>query len=148
MKNGLMLTAFLCLLLLCHFAAAADTEQKLLGDESDGSLAHPVHLIPLVAEEGDQIGPDDDPLLPFSTKQTCGGVCHSYDVIGSGWHFNAADANVAPGRPGQPWILADGRTWRRVGPVSRGYLPTGAPALRFRFRFVPGPVRSGPSKPA
>ncbi len=116
------MTAFLCLLALCHFAAAADTEQKLLGDESDGSMAHPVHQIPLVTEEGDQIGPDDDPVLPFSTKQTCGGVCHSYDVIATGWHFSAADANVAPGRPGEPWILADGRSGTQI-PISHRAWP-------------------------
>ena len=117
-----MLTAFLCLLALCLCAAAADTEQKLLGDESDGSMAHPIHQIPLIAEEGDQIGPDDDPLLPFSTKQTCGGVCHSYDVIATGWHFSAADANVPPGRPGEPWILADGRSGTQI-PISHRAWP-------------------------
>jgi hypothetical protein len=112
------------LLVLCLSAAGSDVADKLLGDESDGSLAHPVHLIPLVAEEGDQIGPDDDPLLPFSTKQTCGGVgvCHSYDVIASGWHFNAADANVAPGRPGQPWIIAHGSTGTQI-PISHRAWP-------------------------
>ncbi|KPK44056.1 MAG: hypothetical protein AMJ65_04095 [Phycisphaerae bacterium SG8_4] len=117
-----MLTAFLCLPALCFCAAAAETEQKLLGDESDGSRAHPIHQIPLIAEEGDQIGPDDDPLLPFSTKQTCGGVCHSYDVIATGWHFSAADANVAPGRPGEPWILADGRSGTQI-PISHRAWP-------------------------
>jgi hypothetical protein len=122
LKNGLLLSAFLCLLLLCRFAAAADTEQKLLGDESDGSMAHPVHQIPLLTEEGDEIGPDDDPVLPFSTKQTCGGVCHSYDVIATGWHFNAADANVAPGRPGEPWILIDGRSGTQL-PISHRAWP-------------------------
>ena len=122
MKNGLVLTAFLCLLALCLCATAADIEQKLLGDESDGSMAHPIHQIPLIAEEGDQIGPDDDPLLPFSTKQTCGGVCHSYDVIATGWHFSAADANVAPGRPGEPWVLADGRTGTQI-PISHRAWP-------------------------
>ena len=122
MKNGLVLTAFLCLLVLCLCAAAADTEQKLLGDESDGSMAHPIHRIPLIAEEGDQIGPDDDPVLPFSTKQTCGGVCHSYDVIATGWHFNAADANVPRGRPGEPWVLVDGRSGTQI-PISHRAWP-------------------------
>ena len=111
-----MLTAFLCLLVSCCSAAAADTGQKLLGDESDGSMAHPIHQIPLLAEEGDEIGPDDDPVLPFSTKQTCG-ACHTYDVIATGWHFSAADANVPPGRPGEPWILADGRSGTQI-PIS------------------------------
>jgi hypothetical protein len=127
LKNVLVLTAFLCLLALCFCAAAADTEQKLLGDESDGSMAHPIHQIPLIAEEGDEIGPDDDPLLPFSTKQTCGGVCHSYDVIATGWHFNATDANVPPGRPGEPWILADGRSGTQIPISHRAWTGTFTP---------------------
>ncbi len=134
------------MLVLC-LSATATAEQKLLGDESDGSLAHPVHLIPLVTEEGDEISPDDDPLLPFSTKQTCGGVCHSYDVIGSGWHFNAADANVAPGRPGQPWILADARTGTQIPISYRPWPGTFTPEqigltdrlfLRIFGRHIPG----------
>jgi hypothetical protein len=135
------------LLVLCFSATAADTQIKLLGDESDGSLAHPVHLIPLVTEEGDEIGPGDDPLLPFSSRQTCGGVCHSYDVIGSGWHFNAADANVAPGRRGQPWILADGRTGTQIPISHRSWPGTFKPRqvgltdrlfLRIFGRHIPG----------
>jgi len=122
LKNVLVLTAFLCLLVLCYCAAAADTGQELLGDESDGSMAHPVHRIPLLAEEGDEIGPDDDPLLPFSTKQTCGGACHSYDVIATGWHFSATDANVPPGRPGEPWVLVDGRSGTQI-PISHRAWP-------------------------
>jgi hypothetical protein len=96
----------------------ANTDQKLLGDESDGSRAHPIHLIPLFfenedGEKGEKISPDDDPLLPFSTRWTCGD-CHSYGVISKGLHFNVADPNVAPGRPGQPWILADARTGTQI----------------------------------
>jgi hypothetical protein len=85
----------------------------LMGDKSDGSRAHPTHVIPLFAEDedggkGGQITLDADPLLPFSTKYTCG-ECHSYDVISRGWHFNAVDPNVPAGRPGQPWILIEPR---------------------------------------
>ena len=85
----------------------------LLGDKSDGSRAHPVHLIPLYAEDekglaGLQIKPDAQVVLPFSTKWTCG-VCHSYGVVKNGWHFNAIDSNVPPGRPGEPWIYFDVR---------------------------------------
>ncbi|MCH8118842.1 MAG: hypothetical protein IIC00_03830 [Planctomycetes bacterium] len=127
MRKGLILTGFLCLLVLClsaptvcfaNEAVGANTDQKLLGDESDGSRAHPIHLIPLFAEnedgeKGEKISPDDDPLLPFSTRWTCGG-CHSYGIISKGLHFNATDPNVAPGRPGQPWILADARTGTQI----------------------------------
>ncbi|MHC4557854.1 MAG: hypothetical protein ACYS80_11195, partial [Planctomycetota bacterium] len=118
MSKGLIFTGFLCLLVLCLSAAAADSGQKLLGDESDGSRAHPTHLIPLFpenedSEAGEKITPDNDPLLPFSTRWTCGG-CHSYGLIGKGWHFNATEPNVAPGRPGQPWIFADARTGTQI----------------------------------
>jgi len=100
------------------FAKEAETVQKLLGDESDGSRAHPTHLIPLFAEneegeKGGKITPGDNFLLPFSTRWTCG-ECHSYGIISKGWHFNAADPNVAPGRAGQPWILADARTGTQI----------------------------------
>ncbi|MHC4586166.1 MAG: cytochrome c3 family protein, partial [Planctomycetota bacterium] len=76
------------------------------------------HLIPLVAENedvalGGEIYPDDDPLLPFSQRCTCG-LFHSYGLISKGWHFSAADPNIAPGRPGQPWILSDARTGTQV----------------------------------
>ncbi|MDI6448814.1 hypothetical protein [Anaerobaca lacustris] len=91
----------------------AEPHAGLIGDESDGSRAHPTHLIPLFAEnedgeKGGQITLDADPLLPISTKYTCG-ECHSYDVIKQGWHFNAIDENVPPGRPGEPWIYADAK---------------------------------------
>ncbi len=101
-------------ILICQALAwpvVADTDEKLLGDESDGSRAVSIHLIPLYpenedGEKGFKIAGDDEILLPFSTNWTCG-ACHSYATIKSGWHFNAVDANVAPGRPGQPWILVD-----------------------------------------
>jgi len=80
-----------------------------LGDISDGSRAVPVHLIPLYEEAGIRILPSDHPKLPFSTKQTCS-PCHTYEKITQGWHFNAADTSVAPGRPGHPWILTDRTT--------------------------------------
>jgi hypothetical protein len=88
-----------------------EAAKGLLGDESDGSRAQSTHLIPLIAEnedgqKGAEITPDADPLLPFSTKYTCG-ECHSYDLIRHGWHFNATDSNVPPGRPGEPWIYVD-----------------------------------------
>ena len=109
----LLTTTVLCLLLVSVLAVAAETEKKLLGDESDGSRAIPVHLVGLLDEEGDKISPDDDPLLPFSTRKTCGS-CHSYGIIGKGWHFNAVDANVVPGRKGQPWIFVDAGTCTQI----------------------------------
>jgi hypothetical protein len=97
-------------------SAPAKTGLKL-GDVSDGSRAVSIHRINLYNEQGheeeDRIFPDDDPLLPFSTRQTCG-FCHSYDIIGTGWHFNAADPNITPGRPGQPWLLVNARTATQI----------------------------------
>ena len=77
-----------------------------LGDVSDGSRSVPVHLIRLYDEQGMPIRPHEELLLPFSTKQTCS-PCHNYEKISTGWHFNAGDTNVAAGRAGQPWVLAD-----------------------------------------
>ena len=113
----------LCLLALCLPVAAAETGQKLLGDESDGSRAHPIHRLGLLAEPGEQdaepveIDPNVDTaeevLLPFSTRQTCG-KCHSYGIINKGWHFNSVDPNAASGRPGQPWIYVDAKTGTQI----------------------------------
>jgi len=108
----LIVTGILYWLVLA-LPTTADTDGKLLGDESDGSRAVPVHLIPLLDEEGEKISPDDEPLLPFSTRMTCGD-CHSYDKISTGWHFNAIDPNITPGRLGQPWILVDAGTGTQI----------------------------------
>jgi len=82
--------------------------QELLGDRSDGSRATPLHLIPLHAEnkdgeKGEQVEPGAELPMPFSTRWTCG-ECHSYGLVKKGWHFNAVDSNIPPGRPGEPWI--------------------------------------------
>ncbi|MCK5565672.1 MAG: hypothetical protein KAJ07_10540 [Planctomycetes bacterium] len=92
----------ICLLVVSGSLNAAN----FIGDKSDGNRSNIVHTINLKTEEGDKVFLDDDPLLPFSTKQTCG-MCHNYDDISSGWHFSATDKTAAPGRPGQPWILTD-----------------------------------------
>jgi len=123
LKKGLIFEGFLFLLALCLPVAAAETEQKLLGDESDGSRAHPIHRIELFAEpSGDGAEPikvepnidtAEEVLLPFSTRLTCG-ECHSYGIIKGGWHFNCVDPNVDPGRPGQPWIYVDARTGTQI----------------------------------
>jgi hypothetical protein len=107
----------------CLVAGAAETEQKLLGDESDGSRAQPIHRIELLAEPSEpdkeaitvdpNVNPAEEVILPFSTKRTCG-VCHSYGIISGGWHFNAIDPNVDPGRPGQPWLYVDARTGTQI----------------------------------
>ena len=116
LRKGLIITGFFCWLVLA-LSATAGTDQKKIGDVSDGSRAVPVHLIELLDEEGDKISPDDDPLLPFSTRKTCS-ECHiyehKYEIISKGWHFNATDANIAPGRAGQPWIFVDSGTCTQI----------------------------------
>jgi len=112
LRKGLIITGIFCWLVLA-LSAVAGTDQKKIGDVSDGSLAVPVHVIGLCDGEGDKISPDDDPLLPFSMRQTCC-ECHSYEVISKGWHFNAVDANAVPGRKGQPWIFVDPGTCTQI----------------------------------
>ncbi len=101
---------FVCVLVLSGAGAGDDKEPKI-GDIGDGNRSQPVHVINLLteAEEGEEssvIAPDDEPLMPFSPRQTCG-ECHDYEAISQGWHFNAADPCVEAGLPGEPWILVD-----------------------------------------
>jgi hypothetical protein len=104
LRKGLLYTV----ILLCVTSAsvAVEVDPNFEGDHSDGSRAVPVHLIPLLDEESNKITLDVEPLLPFSTRQTCG-ACHDYAKISHGWHFNAAEPNAAHGRGGQPWIFVD-----------------------------------------
>jgi hypothetical protein len=111
MRKGLLHTAIL--LYAASVCLSAGAEPNFSGDHSDGSRAVPIHLIPLLDEEGDKITPDIEPLLPFSTRQTCG-ACHDYEKIRHGWHFNAVEPNVSPGRGGQPWIFVDAGTGTQI----------------------------------
>ncbi len=109
--NKLLSCSFL-LFCATHFVSLslAQQQESLIGDYSDGSRAIPVHLIPLLDEEGIEISPQDELMIPFSTKQTCASECHRYETISQGWHFNASDPEIPPGRPGQPWIYANANT--------------------------------------
>jgi hypothetical protein len=124
-RKRLMLKVIpLGLALVLPVAASA---QGKIGDESDGSRAGSVHLIGLLDESGAPITADDDQPQPFSTRHTCG-MCHTYEQISKGWHFNAFDANVAPGRAGEPWIYVDAATATQI-PLS--------------YRSWPGTFRPG-----
>lgn len=149
MRSGLFLT-FVLPLTVCVASAfgeeAAPGPGKLLGDESDGSRARPTHVLPLFpanedGEQGKQITPDAELVLPFSTKWTCG-QCHSYDLIRHGWHFNAADSNAVPGRLGEPWIYFDGKLGIQIPLSYRAWPGTYRPAdfgmSAFRFTQVFG----------
>ena len=103
------------------FASAAENgeTEPLIGDESDGSMKAPIHIIPLFpeknedGEKGSQIKADTKEPLPFSTRLTCG-ECHSYDSIKHGWHFNSVDSNAPSGRPGQPWVYFDSKLCTQI----------------------------------
>jgi hypothetical protein len=110
LKKGLIATLSLLCILLAG-PATANTTEKLIGDESDGSRATPIHLIPLYAEneagqKGEQIKPDAQFPMPFSMRWTCA-ECHDYQLVKKGWHFNDIDSNVPAGRCGEPWIYFD-----------------------------------------
>lgn len=75
----------------------------------DGGKVPPVHRLEARDLVGDSIAPSDPNALPFSTRNTCS-LCHDYDTIAGGWHFNAGETNVCPGRIGEPWFLADAAT--------------------------------------
>jgi hypothetical protein len=98
-RNHLILFISFVPILLC-------SQEHKIGDVSDGSRTTPVHLIKLIDQDSSVIWLDESPLMPFSTKYTCG-ACHNYDKIGTGWHFSAGDSSAGSGRPGQPWIYAD-----------------------------------------
>jgi len=118
LKKGFATTNLLLLVLTLPVMADGGTK---IGDRSDGSQAVPVHLIKLFDEQGNPVSPGDQLVQPFSARQTCG-KCHSYEVIRRGWHFNAPDANVVPGRPGQPWIYVEPATATQV-PISYRHWP-------------------------
>jgi hypothetical protein len=113
-----ILTVFLCLLVFDVSIFA--TEFKLLGDESDGSMSPPPHLIPLYAEneageKGEQITPDMDFPLPFSMR---------------------------PGRPGEPWVYYDPKLCLQIPLSYRRWAGTYRPEqfglTEFRFTKIFG----------
>jgi len=110
------------LLAVLVWPAAAKTASDTMLSRGDGSRTPAVHKIPLytdvlTADKREKITVESDPALPFSMRGTCS-ECHilehSYDVISKGWHFNATDANVPAGRPGQPWIYVDAATGTQI----------------------------------
>lgn len=102
--------SFIFLLIFFVVGYSIFTQQKKIGDLRDGSRSIPVHLIKLFDADSTLVLPNDNPPLPFSTKYTCG-ECHSYEIISKGFHFNSHDAQVNPGRKGEPWIYVD---WRNL----------------------------------
>jgi len=101
------------LILAGVFAATAAEKEKKKVAHIPGSRFTYVHRLPLMGPEGNPISLEDDPVLPFSYRHTCS-KCHEYDIIRTGWHFNALNADVPPGRPGQPWFWADQATGTQI----------------------------------
>ena len=108
---------FIAITLVVGLLIQSRAQEKGIGDISDGNRSIPVHLIDLYDEDGYVIKPDDEPLLPFSIKETCQQKCHDYQIIQSGWHFNSNDPNIPPGRHGEPWIFVDRKTATQI-PIS------------------------------
>lgn len=68
--------------------------------------------INLLDKDGNIIDPisDETVSVPFSTEQTCG-MCHDYDKITSGYHFQAgwhAVSDTFGVARNRPWVLSDG----------------------------------------
>jgi hypothetical protein len=126
-------------------AREAAAAQKFL--VPDGSRATPVHRLPLLDEDSvtdkkkPAINPADTLVMPFSPQASCSGICHNYAEVEGGWHTSATDTRVAPGRPGEPWILVDLKTGTQI-PISyrkwpRTWQPAdlGLTAWKFQIQF-------------
>jgi hypothetical protein len=104
--SKLKLFFILSLFTILSFLRAGD---KNIGDSSDGSRIKRVHLIKLFDSEGNHVFPVN-PSVPFSTRQTCAGECHSYSKIRRGFHFNLNGKDSVKSRTGEPWIYTDPTT--------------------------------------
>lgn len=123
MRKHAVLTA-LAAALACALCLTADAKPKK-HVTVDGSRTRATHTIPLLDETGEEIRPAVRPAKPFSTRTTCGD-CHNYDVIELGWHFNATSSGD-PGRPGEPWVMADETAGVQLPLSYRGWKGTWKP---------------------
>ncbi|MGE5611568.1 MAG: multiheme c-type cytochrome [Bacillota bacterium] len=108
---------------LCLSASVSAAEKKRAAIDSRMPF---VHRIPLLKEDGSAIDPRKD-TVPYSPAATCG-KCHDYASINHGWHFNAKQANVLAGRPGEPWMFLDPTTRTQLPLSFRGWLGSFRPA--------------------
>lgn len=93
-------------LLISALALTAVASFAAVPSHRDGGKVPPIHRLSVKDAMGDSVVPCDPNALPVSTRQTCS-MCHDYDSIASGWHFNAGSTNVCPGRGGEPWFAID-----------------------------------------
>lgn len=82
------------------------TDESKIGDIRAGNFSRSVHIIKLLDENGYLIHEEDDLMMPFSTKNTCGD-CHSYNKISQGMHFNNGFNEAVAGRKSEPFIYFD-----------------------------------------
>lgn len=120
----LVVTAVLAAVPLAYAGAPAAPEFLV----PDGSRAPAVHRIPVLNEDGKPVDPTEPLGMPYSPRTTCSGKCHNYETIENGWHFNAGDPKVDPGRPGQPWVLLDLKTGTQLPVSGRAWPNTFRPA--------------------
>jgi len=92
----------------------------------DGNRTTPVHRLPLLDEEDEEIVPSSRYEAPFSIRNTCG-PCHDYSLISGGLHFNSSGPNVSAGRPGEPWVWVDDTTGTQLPISYRGWPGTWRP---------------------
>jgi len=83
---------------------------SLIISASASMASHP--NVFLYDSEYEEINPitDEDVDRPFSIKVTCG-LCHDYDIITSGYHFQQGWDVISDTfgiAEGHPWVLSDG----------------------------------------
>ena len=98
-----------------------------VGHPWDGSKVVPHHRIPVSDETGRFIHSGAPLPKPISMRQTCG-VCHDYDMISGGTHFNSTDPDASHGRDFEPWFLVDEATGTQMPVSYRGQQGTWDPA--------------------
>ncbi|MCH9021714.1 MAG: hypothetical protein IID32_03005 [Planctomycetes bacterium] len=112
-----------------------------------------VHVITLYDKDSERIDHKDRfEAKPYSATVTCG-KCHDVEAIHTGWHFNAQNSNVAPGRRGEPWVWVDGETRTQLPLSYRDwpgtYRPSEVGLSQWEFarhfgRHLPGMMLSQP----
>lgn len=117
------------------------------------SRAQYVHRITLYDHDGQAIDPADADAPPYSPIRTCG-KCHAVVAVSHGWHFNALETGVEPGRPGEPWLWTDpalgtvlplsGRAWPGVFQPRDVGLTDWDLTLRFGRHIPGGSFGAGP----
>jgi len=86
---------------------------------SDGTRCVPLHRFALKDLDNRSILPTMKRAMPMSASNTCG-MCHEYDIIAGGLHFNSAKGGPS-GRPGEPWVLVDQATGTQLPLSNRAW---------------------------